>query len=414
MSKILKKQWVICQKNNLWFLLLIATIDTDVLEAVVSVRPKADGSFMARGEKMLAGRFVDNARRDGWELGTISYALLDGELRAVTSWVEKAIGRGLIFRGGSPISSSAGKGLPKEKFRFRIKPPGASADALVLVYVSDKVWAASSISQRSFGELFLDAYAQAQRHWDWSPSRLIVTVAPLVPAARMGLALIWPESLLWDNASYRLMLNPKLLIGYSSRSIWRVIVHELAHLKRAREPIPPKEETGGHDARFCELLGMVDPIVAKNPVDCIMFRDDVVTEDSSFLAEDTAAQHTSEANEFNRPDNTAALRFVVDTTKSKTIGELWLPAKGGQLRISKHDLQNPEEATKLIRLVGNRVGTLATHVTRKLYGRPGTQTTVMPFFTFVVGFANEQDPAFGDELINALYTVAYGERWSRS
>jgi predicted SprT family Zn-dependent metalloprotease len=92
----------------------------------------------------------------------------------------------------------------------------------------------------------------------------------------------------------RISLNEVLLEKYNLDSIHRTVLHELCH--HAREELHPHTRRHGgsrlaqldaHDAKFCEMLGQVDPAVAGNQQQCQFFNDE---EDVSAVAASAAAK----------------------------------------------------------------------------------------------------------------------------
>lgn len=69
-------------------------------------------------------------------------------------------------------------------------------------------------------------------------------------------------------------LSPELLSDYTPESLRRTLLHEIVHLMRYDET-RGQRAVPGHDARFCELLSAVDPLVGADPKRCELFMDDV-------------------------------------------------------------------------------------------------------------------------------------------
>lgn len=110
--------------------------------------------------------------------------------------------------------------------------------------------------------------------WGWEPSGL--TVGFFTGRNAMGLAFA-P-----GKGDRRIALHHDLLARYDLDSISRTVLHELCH--HAREELHPRGALSGlsrnlvntiaHDAKFCEMLALVDSTVAANPRSCRYFEDD--------------------------------------------------------------------------------------------------------------------------------------------
>jgi len=377
MAKLSQKQWIICQKDGQSFFFLFAREGRELFDSVVSVRPQADGSFLAKREDSSSRAFVDDLKKSGWSLARITKTQLDGEQKAIAAWTEKSFAQGLLCRGCSPIRSLDSKVKAKEKFLFQIPVIGASkkTSVSVSVFVSSKTWAKSKVSPDALASIFESAFESTYRHWGWVPDSLTVTIDPSMTPARMGMAASG------DYAAYRIFLNYRLLASYTAKSIWRVIVHELAHLKREREPVRSPQGSGGHDHRFCELLGLVDELVASNPEDCMRFRDDRV------IDEPVAG--------------TIFLQFHADMTKPWLIGELWYSVGSGKPQVNRYKFQRTSDLLEVIQRVGGSGKDLKAYARRR-DGSGGFVTNETSFYDFFLALANNQRPAVQARILDAL------------
>jgi len=151
------------------------------------------------------------------------------------------------------------------------------ASVPIYVHVRRDVWLETSMTESTLKKLFSKVFSDTMRRWKWAPNNLHVLIAAR-PSSRWLARSRLPrrEGVLAGINSIE--INPKLLKSYSPHAHWRCLVHEFAHLKRNLEPgviMKGRAWRGGHDDRFCDLLGMVDPIVANSPKDCRYYRDDV-------------------------------------------------------------------------------------------------------------------------------------------
>ena len=221
--------------------------------------------------KIVPRKYVPSVLPDG-----CTTLAVDGKQSAIACFSSKDL-QAIVARNNRVVGRRPGRESQREAdsghdgdFQFQVKS-ARGVSTIVFVQASNEMWAESSISRRGLTDLFAKAFAATMKHWGWMPSHLHVRIVARASTKWMGLSRIRRH-----KGIYLMWLNPRLLRDYSSQSIWRVIIHELAHQKRSRESEQPKDGEGDHDDRFCELLGMIDKIAAKNPDDCKHFRDDAV------------------------------------------------------------------------------------------------------------------------------------------
>lgn len=106
------------------------------------------------------------------------------------------------------------------------------------------------------------------RRWGFVPTRLAVVIKEMKP---MGSS--WTKS---AREPHIMSLSWRLVSEYGMKSIKRTILHELSHFYRANlngyKAMRPKH---GHDAKFCDILGAVDPLVGASKAQCRFFQDDI-------------------------------------------------------------------------------------------------------------------------------------------
>lgn len=132
-----------------------------------------------------------------------------------------------------------------------------------------------------------DAVRKARAAWGWAAEGLVVSFH----SGRRALGLAYAPG----AKDRRISLNEVLLEKYNLDSIHRTVLHELCH--HAREELHPRvrlrrgrgkiAQLDAHDAKFCEMLGQVDPAVAGNQQQCQFFTEE---EDVSAAAASAAAK----------------------------------------------------------------------------------------------------------------------------
>lgn len=121
-----------------------------------------------------------------------------------------------------------------------------------------------------FRSVLNDALVDVWRAWGWAPRALVIRFT-INKNGVYGSA-TKPES---SDGSQIIGLSPKLMGYYTLHSIKRTILHELAHHKVYDEEFDGDASIPPHGDRFCELLGMVDPLVVGNKRECVHFTDDI-------------------------------------------------------------------------------------------------------------------------------------------
>lgn len=202
-----------------------------------------------------------------------SPAMLDEREKALLKWVQK------LDRSGFQTTIAQGAEAPPAS-RVREAPcPRIGA-------VRYEGWtpALARKSAHEFDALHrvvVRAVEACAAAWGWAPAGLLVSFHTSNRA--MGLAYN-PGA-----GNRRVSLATKLLALFDLESIYRTVVHELCH--HAREELHPRDRSGfrgrlgaliAHDARFCEMLAQVDPLVAANPTSCQFFTDEA--DDSAVAA----------------------------------------------------------------------------------------------------------------------------------
>lgn len=166
-----------------------------------------------------------------------------------------------------------------------------------------------------------DAVRKARAAWGWAAEGLVVSFH----SGRRALGLAYAPG----AKDRRISLNEVLLEKYNLDSIHRTVLHELCH--HAREELHPRVRRGGrgrlaqldaHDAKFCEMLGQVDPTVAGSQQECQFFTDekDVSAVMASAAAKGVAYTAASGSLEFVRLRHRAL--------RSLAMHYVWHPNKG--------------------------------------------------------------------------------------
>jgi hypothetical protein len=206
---------------------------------------------------------------------------LDVKAKTLLAWAKK---QGLSA--AKPFASEGAKDLSEKKIKY------AECPEIDTIRYDD--WGSTAKkSAHSFEALHAQIVADVlacAKAWKWLPTGLVVGFHPSGRA--MGLAYS-P-----GGGDRRISLNKELLAKYDLGSISRTVRHELCH--HAREELHPRPRFRGynsHDGKFCEMLRLVDPIVAAKPLSCQYFTDDA---DGEAVAASTAKSgkvFSSEAGE---------------------------------------------------------------------------------------------------------------------
>lgn len=235
-------------KDGSWRLWLVAPSDADVM---VRRLPLGSVDFSELRRAMVSS--LDEIERQLWRV-----------------WKD-LLGKGLLdgLSVGQSVSLKFSLKLPQQ---FQWTHP----DGLIAYWMKAPVRFLEWKSARKGSAHSLDAIQRVLQEclslvfqkWQWVPPYLVIIFRTTGRA--MGSALPPRE----ESSDRRLRLSVGLLRSYSESSIRRVILHELAHFKRFDEGDLSRVD-GGHDARFCELLSMVDPLVSSEPDACRYFFDDI-------------------------------------------------------------------------------------------------------------------------------------------
>jgi hypothetical protein len=182
------------------------------------------------------------------------------ESRALLAWGMKAAktGKTLVTEGSAALPPSA----------FEERPTGLPEAPVVRYDGYKELPKGAPHSLAALHEVIAKACATVFRVWGWAPVGLVVQIHKTGRA--MGMA--FSPGL----KNRRISLHVNLLTRYDLGSIERTVLHELAH--HAREemyPRPRAQIRDGHDARFCEMLGRVDPTVRGDYQQCRFFNDAV-------------------------------------------------------------------------------------------------------------------------------------------
>ena len=207
----------------------------------------------------------------------------DPTLVRLQRWLKKVISDGMLDTKYSiqqpiPKQRKAAKSTFAPAKASVVHPDRAVAEAMGGVYVIsqfDGSWTKNSAyTFEQIVSIINDAIGTTFRLWGGWAARGLVVV-PMKHDRTMGEA-----SPLRDGVRM-LRLNERLFSEYNADAIRRTVLHELAHHKRFDEGFT-RADHDGHDARFCELLGMVDEVVRAAPMEqCRYFTDDV---DHSMIA----------------------------------------------------------------------------------------------------------------------------------
>lgn len=207
----------------------------------------------------------------------------DPTLVLLQKWLKKVISDGMLDTKYSiqqpiPKQRKAAKSAFAPASVSMVHPDRAVAQAMGGTYLItrfDGSWTKNSAyTFEQIVSIINDAIGTTFRIWDGWAARGLVVV-PMKHDRTMGEA-----SPLRDGVRM-LRLNERLFTEYNADSIRRTVLHELAHHKRFDEGFT-RADHDGHDARFCELLGMVDEVVRAAPMEkCRYFTDDV---DHSMIA----------------------------------------------------------------------------------------------------------------------------------
>jgi hypothetical protein len=176
------------------------------------------------------------------------------------------------------------------------------------------------------------------RQWQWRPDGLSVMVHE--DDSAMGLA-YKP-----GDGDRRISLKADLFTNYDLESIRRTVLHELCH--HAREELFVRDRFPGfdsHDAKFCELLGMVDPVIRSDPRACEFFTDH---QDAGVVASVSAqkgivyAVNAGELRVGFGPDRRGRMRW--DATGARRWRSSWQKLTSDSLTVFLRQFQPSERA----------------------------------------------------------------------
>lgn len=219
-----------------------------------------------------------------------------------------------------------------------------------------------------------DAVRKARAVWGWAAEGLVVAFH----SGRRALGLAYNPG----AKDRRISLNEVLLEKYNLDSIHRTVLHELCH--HAREEMHPRVRRRGrgrlaqldaHDAKFCEMLGQVDPLVAGSQQQCQFFNDeeDVSAVSASAAAKGTAYTAASGSLEFVRLRHGTglAMHYIWRPNKGRAEAAVLLAIRPFRLFLARFPaLDRPQLRTRWASIrrsesgvtIEDRVGTLAEYV----------------------------------------------------
>ena len=184
------------------------------------------------------------------------------------------------------LASEGSKSLSEKKIKY------AECPEIGAVRYDD--WGSvSKKSAHSFDEVHRQVVAdvlECAKAWKWLPTGLTISFHSSGRAA--GLAY---EP---GNGNRRISIRRDILEKYDIKSLSRLVLHELCH--HAREELHPRRlitTENAHDERFCEMLRMVDSVVAAEPMSCRYFTDDADGEAVAASAAKSGKVFSSEAGE---------------------------------------------------------------------------------------------------------------------
>jgi hypothetical protein len=163
------------------------------------------------------------------------------------------------------------------------------------------------------------ALREVREAWGWTPTALEVGFHD---SERLrGLA--YDPGSEASRALCRISLGRQLVRDYDLRSVWRVLVHELCHHYREEAwPRARTRSTSSHDARFCDALAKVDPVVSADPNACRFF----VDEETPAAVEKKREQRAKKESKIVWAPNAGTV--LVYALKSGQLRLEWKPAEG--------------------------------------------------------------------------------------
>lgn len=240
-------------------------------------------------------------------------AQLSSESRALLEWSKKAK---LPKHAGATITEGSASLKPssvEERATGRSDVPVVTYDGFRGAVAKD-----SAHSLDALHAMVVRALDVVEDAWEWSPTGL--TVQFHRGRRAMGLAFS-------PGKGHRLIsLAVELLARYDIDSVYRTTLHELAH--HAREELHQRPRTkyaDMHDAKFCEMLGLVDEDVrGKGQQKCQFFNDEIDLSVVAAVAEANGVVYSPGAGELIIGHGSGrTLRFRWDATGTARWRSTW-------------------------------------------------------------------------------------------
>ena len=173
------------------------------------------------------------------------------------------------------------------------------------------------------------AVAHCDSVWGWKCSGLEVKFHD----AGLALGLAYAPGSGPRSMVRKVSLAAKLVERYDLPSIRRVVIHELCH--HYREEAFPRVTSSPwarpHDAKFCELLAVADPVVRDDPRSCEGFYEE---SDPAVVSATEAAKFATRGAPVWSPEagvlvvtQQKTLRFFVSWRPSPAASKAWTPAR---------------------------------------------------------------------------------------
>jgi len=183
--------------------------------------------------------------------------------------------------------------------------------------------ARSAHTLRSLHRTIEAAVARCERAWSWRCDGLVVKFHD--DPEHFGLA--YDAGSGERDGERRVSLSAALIERYTLASVERTVMHELAHhFREERWPRPRTADRDPHDARFCEALAKVDPLVAGGD-GCEEFEEFA---DPSLVAHAVARKRAARAKAAARPPvwSPDAGELVLDHGPARAPRLRWAPMAG--------------------------------------------------------------------------------------
>jgi predicted SprT family Zn-dependent metalloprotease len=211
----------------------------------------------ADGGEMVAAKMFGLLRKD-YKVWNSSVSHLEPSLRLPLEWAKKEITR---LKKSKKLKFDEVHSTKAIQVVSRESKPMWNKD--VVIYDGfDVIKKRSAHTLKAIHDSIDRSTKLTKLKWNWVPIR--PTVSFHSKSNAMGLAYN-P-----GGGEHIISLNVRMLADYNMKSIFRVMLHEWCHHFRD-EKFP--RTTDPHDSKFCELLSIVDPIVADNRKECTFFTD---------------------------------------------------------------------------------------------------------------------------------------------